>query len=380
MNPRHRTGVVRGAAPAKDFTPERLILAREARGLQKNELAERIGTTPSAVSQYERGRIRPTAETVLRLSLALAVPPAFFAAKPPAVVLTEACHFRRLRSSTQQEQRRVRATGALVISVVEEVERAVELPAETLSALAREVEGGRTPEEAAAAVRRAWRLGTGPLSSMVALLEREGVVVVEAPGHSERLDAFSAWVGNRPVVFLTTDKQSATRRRFDAAHELAHLVMHADVSPGAVDVERQADAFAAALLLPAEEFGRECPRRLSWPRLLELKFRWKVSLAAMVRRAYGLGIYSEATYRRAYVQLNERGWRQGEPGEPLLERPQTLRRAVELLGRSGYSPESLADRVRLHPSHVLELVGIDAAASPDAGVIARAAMDGFSAP
>lgn len=293
------------------------------------------------------------------MSLALGVPPAFFSAPPREVVLTEARHFRRLRSSTLQEQRRVRATGALVLSVVHEVERNVELPAESLSALARDVEGVRTPEEIAAAVRRVWGLGTGPLASVVGLLEREGVVVVEAPGHSERLDAFSAWVGNRPVVFLTTDKGSASRRRFDAAHELGHLVMHADVSPGAVDAEREANAFAAALLLPAEEFARECPRRLSWPRLLELKSRWKVSLAAMVRRAYGLGIYSEATYRRAYVQLNERGWRQAEPGEPTMERPQTLRRAVELLGRFGYPSERLADRVHLHPDHALRLVGLD---------------------
>jgi Zn-dependent peptidase ImmA (M78 family)/transcriptional regulator with XRE-family HTH domain len=368
MSARRAPRSTRGAAAAKDFSPERLVLAREARGLQKNELAERIGTTPSAVSQFERGRIAPMPETVLRMSLALGVPPAFFAARPPVAISSEACHFRRLRSTTQQEQRRVRATGALVLTVAEHLETVVDLPPESLTALSSAVEGVRDPEEVAATVRSAWSLGTGPLSSVVGLLEREGVIIVEAPGHSERLDAFSAWVGARPVVFLATDKQSGSRRRFDAAHELAHLLMHADVSPGAVDVEREADAFAAALLLPRAEFERECPRRLSWPRLLELKRRWKVSLAALVRRAYTLGIYSEATYRRAFVQLNERGWRLAEPDEPAMEHPQVLRRAVELLDRAGYPPERLARDVHLHLEDLCTLVGLGGVTSGSAAV------------
>lgn len=358
MSARSARGSTRGSAAARDFCPERLVLAREARGLQKNELAERIEATPSAVGQFERGRIRPTPETVLRMSLALGVPPAFFAAEPPVTIPSEACHFRRLRSSTQQEQRRVRATGALVLTLARHLETVVDLPSESVTALSTAVEGARGPEETAGAVRRAWGLGTGPLASVVGLLEREGVIVVEAVGHSERLDAFSAWVGSRPVVFLATDKQSASRRRFDAAHELAHLVMHADVLPGALDVERDADAFAAAFLLPRAAFESECPRRLSWPRLLELKRRWKVSLAALVRRAYGLGIYSEATYRRAFVQLNERGWRWAEPEEPPMEHPQVLRRAVELLDGAGYSCERLAGDVHLHLEDLYALVGL----------------------
>jgi Zn-dependent peptidase ImmA (M78 family)/transcriptional regulator with XRE-family HTH domain len=357
MSARSVRGRTQGSIAAKDFCPERLVLAREARGLQKNELAELIETTPSAVGQFERGRIRPTPETVLRMSLALGVPPSFFAAEPPVTVPSEACHFRRLRSSTQQEQRRVRATGALVLTLARHLETVVDLPAESITALSTAVEGAGDPEETAEAVRRAWGLGTGPLANVVGLLEREGVIVVEATGHSERLDAFSAWVGSRPVVFLATDKQSASRRRFDTAHELGHLVMHADVLPGALDVERHADAFAAALLLPRAAFESECPRSLSWPRLLALKRRWKVSLAALVRRAYGLGIYSEATYRRAFVQLNERGWRRAEPEEPPMEHPQVLRRAVELLDGAGYPCERLARDVHLHLEDLCSLVG-----------------------
>jgi Zn-dependent peptidase ImmA (M78 family)/DNA-binding XRE family transcriptional regulator len=338
----------------------------------KNELATEIGTTPSAVGQFEQGRIRPTPETLLRISLVLGVPPDFFTGTAPTVVPSEACHFRRLRSSTQQEQRRVRAEGALILSVIEHLDTLVDLPAETLSTFSSALQGTEDVAQLAERVRSEWRLGAGPIASMVGLLEREGVIVVQAAGHSERLDAFSAWVGKRPLIFLATEKGSASRRRFDAAHELAHLLMHTDVSPGALAVERQADAFASALLLPEEAFVAECPRRLAWERLLEMKQRWKVSLAALVRRAYDLGIYSEATYRRAYVQLSEKGWRQQEPAEPEMEHPQTVQRAIALLEGSGYTRTQIAQAVRLYPEDLLRLLGSSASAAAhpvaDAGV------------
>ncbi|HEX8212554.1 MAG TPA: XRE family transcriptional regulator [Longimicrobium sp.] len=335
-------------ARVQRFRPERLVLAREARGLQKKELADRVDLTPSAISQIELGKIRPTSETLLRLALTLRVRPEFFSAAPPALIAAENCHFRRLRSATQTEQRRVRASGALILEVVEQLEQLAELPAEAITALAAHVESRDDVEALAERVREEWGLGQGPISNMVALLERRGVLPVEIEGHSERLDAFSVWAERRPMVFLATEKGSASRRRFDAAHELGHLLMHVDVSAGDGALENQADAFASALLLPRTSFAAECPRRLSWPQLLELKRRWKVSLAAMVRRAYDLGIYSEATYRRGYMQLNKRGWRENEPEEPPMERPQVLREVVQLLEGAGYPRARIAESVHLH--------------------------------
>ena len=224
------------------------------------------------------------------------------------------------------------------------------MPTESITSLASQAETSEDVERLAERVREAWGLGLGPISDMGALLERHGVLPIEVEGHSARLDAFSVWAARRPVVFLSTEKGSASRRRFDAAHELGHLLMHVDVSPGDPELERQADAFASAFLLPRATFGAECPRRLSWPHLRDLKRRWKVSLAAMVRRAYDLGVFSEATYRRGYMQLNKRGWREDEPEEPIMERPRMLQEVVELLERSGYARAQIAEGVHLHVS------------------------------
>jgi len=57
---------------------------------------------------------------------------------------------------------------------------------------------------------------------------------------------------------LASDKGDAAVSRFDAAHELGHLIMHHDAEPGDLYMERQADAFAAAFLMPAETIAMSC--------------------------------------------------------------------------------------------------------------------------
>jgi len=330
-------------ATIQAFTPARLTLAREAAGLEVKELAERVGTTPSAVSQLEHGYTRPRTETLLRLSLALGVPPQFLAAGAPPALPEAQCHFRRRRGATKREQRAVLARGAMVREVVRHLEEYVEFPADAVTPLARPAATLEEAEALAACVRDAWGLGLGPIPDMVGLLEMHGVIPVEVQGHSERLDAFSVWVEGRAMVFLSTDKGVASRRRFDAAHELLHLIAHRDCAVGDPALEDVANRFASALLLPEAPFRAECPPRLSWPALREVKRRWGVSLQAIVRGAYDLGLYSEATYRRASVQWAQHGWREmGEPDEPPMERPTLVQHVLAQLAGAGHPPSAVA--------------------------------------
>src|SRR3954464_12846339 len=104
---------------AHAFRPRQLTLARDLRGLLKHELAAKIEKTPSAVGQFENGRARPDPSTIYALSLALGVPPAFFAREPLAEeVRPDACQFRSLRSCTVREQRYVIARAELLKELV----------------------------------------------------------------------------------------------------------------------------------------------------------------------------------------------------------------------------------------------------------------------
>ncbi len=57
---------------------------------------------------------------------------------------------------------------------------------------------------------------------------------------------------------LGADKNDRARSRFDLAHELGHLVRGGQIW-GAKEVERQAHAFAAAFLMPAEDIRDDLP-------------------------------------------------------------------------------------------------------------------------
>jgi Zn-dependent peptidase ImmA (M78 family)/transcriptional regulator with XRE-family HTH domain len=325
-----------------EFVPERLTVIREARGFTKSILAKRAGVTQGAISQFEGGLVCPSEETIDRFCDLMNVPRNFFFFSPPPILELPDCHFRHQRSTNAGEKKRVVATGRLALDMFNYFEQWVQMPRVELAPVASDI--SRTQEgteRIADTVRLRWGLGFGPISNVTWLLESKGVAVLEIEGHSERLDAFSAWTPRRPVVFLATEKMSGSRRRFDAAHELGHLLLHRTASPGNREIESQADGFASAFLLPRQPFIAECPKFLLWPALIQMKKRWKVSLAAIVRRAFDLGIYSEATYRRAYVQLNQRGWRKNEPEEPSIERPALLGQAVNALTKRGENVEAL---------------------------------------
>jgi transcriptional regulator with XRE-family HTH domain len=55
----------------KDSLGERLARIRKERGLTQNQIAARTGLTQVLVSDYERGRLRLTADMVVRFAVAL---------------------------------------------------------------------------------------------------------------------------------------------------------------------------------------------------------------------------------------------------------------------------------------------------------------------
>jgi Zn-dependent peptidase ImmA (M78 family) len=178
-----------------------------------------------------------------------------------------------------------------------------------------------------------WQLPIGPVSNVVATLERHGIVVMRLPLGSADVDAFSLPFRDRPIVVLGAEKNDRARSRFDAAHELGHLVMHGEQLWGLPDVERQAHRFAAAFLMPEQDIAGELPDRVDWPRLFELKRQWQVSLAALLMRARTLGRIRESDYVAAVKMASMRGWRRVEPvplGPP--EQPTLLKRLLESPG------------------------------------------------
>ncbi|MCO6005475.1 ImmA/IrrE family metallo-endopeptidase [Actinoallomurus purpureus] len=328
------------------FDADRLTLARRLRGMRKNQLAQVVGTTPTAIGQYEAGVHRPSEKTLSRLAFALGVPVEFFRAGRGAVSLDTA-HFRSLRSTTQIERDQALAHGRIAADIVTALEELVELPHAELPErpVSPEEIAGPGPVEAARLARASMVGDTGPIPHLVRLLEKHGVIVLVLPPSTERVDAFSIGAHPRPMVLFNPAKGDYWRNRFDGAHELGHLVMHADAEPGSKIIEDQAHRFAAEFLMPEVVIAHQLPSTADWAHLAELKSTWGVSMAALLYRARSLGIMKESTYRNAMSVMSARGWRRNEPGPGRpLERPTMLTRAIELVADSGTGRDELADR------------------------------------
>lgn len=343
------------------FNPDCFKLAREFRGLQKNELAKRIGISPSAISQFENGEIKPNAQTVAKISMALGFPPSFFGHQNNLRIISpDQCHFRSLRSCSPMEFRQVVSGSSIIGKIVEFIDSHVELPKEEVTnCMITSIGTNEDIEQAAVKVRNSWGLGLGPIDNILYLFEAKGILIFRLLNNSKKVDAFSHWHGGRPFVFLNAEKGSGSRSRYDAAHELGHLIMHPDYLPGDRTHESQADRFASAFLMPRETFMRECPKRLIWPIFIELKKRWKVSLAALVRRAKDLGNISEDTYRRANVQINQKGWKTKEPYEFPTEQPTVFPQSIELLAKEGWSLSTIAEKLSISEIDLRNLIYAD---------------------
>jgi hypothetical protein len=183
--------------------------------------------------------------------------------------------FRSLRSTPQRERDRASSFAWLVARVVEAVEAHVRLPHCDLR-LDFELPGAPTRgdmEAAAAAARDALGVPPGPVANVVRLLEAHGAAVATFGNGDARLSAFSQWHGRRPIVVFCLGKGDKARQRYDAAHELAHLALHGEPESGNHVLEQQADEFASAFLMPADEIEPFLPRgRVRWDELEELKW------------------------------------------------------------------------------------------------------------
>lgn len=337
--------------------PNRITFARELRELTKKQLADNIKKTPSAISQIERGLIRPDLETFVSISFALKVPTSFFIERSTSSKPIElaSCHFRSLRSTSQTMRRQSARKGDLCVDFMELLEsKGVLFPEEHISSFSASAGYDDEIEKAARGLRRHWNMGSGPIPNIVKLVESKGIMVLPLPDACHKVDAYSTWRGPRPCI-LVSYRKTASRVRFDVSHELGHLALHEDAVAGEMKTEHQADRFAGAFLAPRESFLEECPRRWSFEAFRRLKARWKMSIAALLYRAKDLGCISISTHRRAMIQLTMEGKRKNEGDEWPMEKPVLITQALELL-HDQVTLAGLADEMSVYPSELKDML------------------------
>lgn len=313
-----------------EINPSQITFARVRRRLTKAQLAKELGVTSRSIQNYETGSSAPDSETLAKMAKLLNFPQQFFCIEESMPIIGEhAASFRSLSKMSDAMKNCALSAGAIAFNINDWIEERFNLPQADLPDLS-----DLPPEEAAATLRRMWGLGSAPIPNMIHLLESKGIRVFSLAEEAREVDAFCTWHGSKPFVFLNTMK-SAERSRFDAAHELGHLVrdvysMRHGETRG-IEMEREADAFAGAFLMPSESVVANKPPAFTIKYLLKLKHYWGVSLAALAYRFNALGQVTEWGYRNLCIEIAKAGYRSNEPEPMEREVSQLLVKVFDVL-------------------------------------------------
>lgn len=351
--------------------PERITEAREALSLSMADLGRAVGVTRQAISYYETGAKHPEAEVLAQLGHALNQPIAYFtSARPQGHGRSGTVFFRSFASKTKSTNKKCEIYRDWLDQIAFYLGGMVTLPRVSLPAAAPADPSGiysrEEIERFATQCRRMWGLGDGPVANLLLLLESKGVVVARADFEDAALDAFSCWIGSRPFIFLSSDR-TAVRSRYDAAHELAHLILHPGITTEQMEdvqihhrVEKEANLFAAAFLLPRQVFRYEVhSTRLN--AFLSLKKRWRVSVGALIGRCKDIGIIDDFEFRRLRKLMSHYGYIKQEPLDNQLEpeEPTVLRRSIELLlSKDVKDAAAILGDLRLSPDAICAISGV----------------------
>lgn len=319
------------------LTPSRLVIARKRRGLTLTRLAELTSLSTRSISLYENGHQEPSDETLLQLAEALSVSPGFLGDRDIEEIPEGAVSFRALSKMTARQRDRALSAGRIALLVNDWIETRFELPAADIPSLT-----GHDPEAAAEVVRARWGLGERPVGNVLHLLESHGVRIYSLTAENNELDAYSLYWRRQPFVFLSTAK-SGERGRFDAAHELGHLVLHGEYQTlNRPATEMEANRFAAAFLMPRASVLAQGLRNATAAQIVQAKRPWKVAAMALTHRLHELDLVTEWGYRTACIQLSRLGYRSSEPRGIPRESSQLLAKVFRAVRDEGETPATVA--------------------------------------
>ncbi|WP_413431525.1 ImmA/IrrE family metallo-endopeptidase [Crateriforma spongiae] len=304
------------------YNREMITLGRQLLGLTRTQLAKASGLSQSHLTRVENGDRPLTDDIAKSVADALGRPIEFL--QWDGELFAGSHVFHRRRASTRV--RDVEKTNAFinfarlrVIKMLEGANLKVKRQMKRITVTAKV-----SPADAARNLRAAWQVPPGPIANLVDLVESAGVVIWETDDLAAEVDALSLWpIGEEDQVFPVVVRvmgKSGDRERFTLAHELGHLCLH---HHPAEDFELEANQFASEFLMPADDI-RKSLRNLDLPKAAALKGKWKVSMQAIIRRAFDLNVITESQYRYLNRDLSAKGYKKREPVLIPSERPRLL--------------------------------------------------------
>ncbi|TKJ36684.1 MAG: hypothetical protein CEE38_10275 [Planctomycetes bacterium B3_Pla] len=307
---------------------EMLQLARESRGFTQGRLSRLASISQSKISKYERDYAPISDSDLTVIARVLDYPKSFFhqSVQPRGFGVSGVYH-RRRQSIPMLTLKKIQAEFNIRTMEIEKLLEGAEVKAENEFHRLDVEDFDDNAELIAELVRAQWNLPLGPIKSVIGVIESAGGIVLKCDMGTRKLDAQSRWISGLPPLFFANKDIPTDRLRFTLAHEMGHVIMHRIPT---TNIEDEANQFASSFLMPRREIIPDLIP-FSLERAVRLKLKWKVSIAALIMRAFDLGILTKSQKRRFFTLMGAAGYRTVEPVTlPDDEEPATLRRLIEV--------------------------------------------------
>ena len=356
------------------FNGNRLKAARLFNELTISDIANETGVSYQAISQYENNKCEPKLNIVFKLVGLLGFPREFYYQKDDDSISMGDTYFRSLSTTTKKEKASQIEKIKLLVRIYLLISEFVRFPTYAFSYDKDIIDVELLANE----LRQQWKIGSDPIPNVIDIMEKNGIIVSSMLMNND-IDAYSnvQVIENKqlPVVVLGSDKESAYRRQFSAAHELGHILLDNffDLeSMGKLDIrnmENTMHEFAGALLIPKELYKRDLKtkNKTNIRFYIDLKKKYRVSAAALIVRAKQLDELDINQYQYLMKQMSRQGYRICEPYDketPIMQ-PRYLKHALNLLFNSGkitkqeFLSKLSLEGYPLNPGMVEELLNLD---------------------
>lgn len=313
----------------------RLKSIRVQQGVTQAVLAEAIGVSKQAISQYENGRKNPESGTLVAIARFFQKPVGYF--YQPVQTRLKKVDFRKRARLNGRALEAVKVTILDRLEPYLELEHVLGIDSGFTNPLADMlIQNVKDAEQAALSLLRSWDLGTNPIPNIIEMLEDRGIKVISVKV-DRQFDGLSTLVNDTIPVIVVNSEMDTLRKRFTVMHELGHLLLRFPNNADKKFCEKACNRFAGAMLLPAavmvEEIGMH-RTQISFPELIAIKEYYGISLAAIIYRGLDLGVFAQSLGRRFWSMHNQNPALKSEKGYGQYHGEEQSHRFQQLLSKA----------------------------------------------
>lgn len=294
-----------------EINQKMISIARESRGLENKELAEKLDVNSSSITRWENEGMGISKDVIKKIGLILNYPESFFYQKGEVMPLSLSYRKRNVVAAKLITQIEANINvSRLNLEILLNTMRVSEPKLPVL-----DVNKYGSPQECAKQLRKLWKIEKGVIENLSEILEDNKIVLLNLDFKTERVDGRSTIALDKYPIIVTNQTLLGDRQRFTLAYELGHLIMHVYTEPKYDrDLSHEANLFAAEFLMPEREIKKDL-EDLTLAKLGDLKRKWKVSMQALMYRASDLEVITDNQKHYLVKQFNKQNIRRREPKE-----------------------------------------------------------------